>query len=224
MPMVVRPLLLMLVLPVAAWAATSDGKTPNSAGIYSCQDASGRRITSDRPIPDCLDREQRVLNKDGSQRRVLPPRQTLQERLKAEELARERERAEEAHQASVRRDRKLMTRFPDEATHNKAREKALDDVREAMARSELRVKTLQRERKGLMNEAEFYKKKPMPIKLKSEIDGNDASLAAQAEIIANHQAEMKRLNALYDTELARLRLLWGGAPPGSLAAPSSPTP
>lgn len=228
MLMWVRCLLLMLVLPagmgVATAGASSDGKTPNAAGIYSCQDANGRHITSDRPIPSCLDREQRVLNKDGSQRKVVPPRQTLQERLKAEEIARERERAEQAHLAAVRRDRKLMMRFPDEATHNLAREKALDDVREAMGRSELRVRTLQRERKGLMNEAEFYKKKTMPIKLKSEIEGNDASLAAQAEIIANHQAEMKRLNAVYDTELARLRLLWGGAPPGSLAAPSSPAP
>lgn len=224
MPKLVRCLPLVLALQAGFSVAATNGKTPNAAGIYSCQDAQGRRITSDRPIPDCLDREQRVLNKDGSQRQVLPPRKTLEERLKEEAQAREHERAEQAHVAAVRRDRKLMTRFPDEATHNKAREKALDDVREAMGRSELRVKTLQRERKALMSEAEFYKKKPMPIKLKSELEGNEASLNAQAEIIVNHQAEMKRLNAVYDTELARLRLLWGGAPPGSLAAPSSPGP
>ena len=47
---------------------------PASAqGIYTCVDTRGRRLTSDRPIIECLDREQRVMNKDGSTRTVLPP-------------------------------------------------------------------------------------------------------------------------------------------------------
>ena len=34
-------------------------------GIYTCTDANGRKLTSDRPIPACLDREQNVLNPQG---------------------------------------------------------------------------------------------------------------------------------------------------------------
>jgi len=41
--------------------------------IYSCVDAKGAKRTSDRPIPECSDREQRILNKDGTVKRVLPP-------------------------------------------------------------------------------------------------------------------------------------------------------
>ena len=37
-------------------------------------------------------------------------------------------------------------------------------------------------------------------------------------LIANQQAEMGRINALYDAELARLRKLWSGASPGSMGA------
>jgi hypothetical protein len=33
---------------------------------YTCVDRKGNKRSSDRPIPECNDREQRVLNKDGS--------------------------------------------------------------------------------------------------------------------------------------------------------------
>ena len=41
--------------------------------IYSCVDGKGRRITSDRPIPECLDREQKELNPSGTVRRSVGP-------------------------------------------------------------------------------------------------------------------------------------------------------
>ena len=37
--------------------------------IYTCVDANGRKHTSDRLIPECALRDQRVLNPDGSVRR-----------------------------------------------------------------------------------------------------------------------------------------------------------
>jgi len=46
---------------------------PAGAVTYTCVDSKGNRRSSDRPIPECSDREQRVLNKDGSLRRVIPP-------------------------------------------------------------------------------------------------------------------------------------------------------
>jgi hypothetical protein len=206
----------------APHVGAASGPSPsNAAGIYSCMDARGRRITSDRPIPDCLDREQRVLNKDGSQRKVLPPRQSPQERLLAEEVERERERQKQALLAAVRRDRKLMLRYPDEAVHAKAREAALDDVRSGMARSEKRVKDLKVERKTLLAEAAFYKSRTMPFKLKSELEANEAMQSAQTKIIANHVSEMARVNTKYEHELTRLRQLWAGAPPGTLPAASA---
>ncbi|WP_432214584.1 DUF4124 domain-containing protein, partial [Salmonella enterica] len=34
-------------------------------GIYTCVDAKGRKLTADRPILDCIDREQKELNASG---------------------------------------------------------------------------------------------------------------------------------------------------------------
>lgn len=195
-----------------------------AAGIYSCVDASGKRHTSDRPIAECLDREQRVLNKDGSQRQTVPPRMNAEERALAEERQRLQDQAQAAQKDAVRRDRNLMLRFPDEAAHNKAREAALDDLRRGVALSERRLQDLLDERKPLLAETEFYKGRRLPFKLKSKLEANDAQQQAQRDIIQNQSAETVRINALYDAELARLKRLWGGAAPGSMPSASLPEP
>ncbi len=183
------------------------------AKIYTCTDPQGKRLTSDRPISECLDAEQRVLNKDGSQRQVLPPRMTLAERAVYDEAQKKREKAEQAYKDAVRRDRNLAGRYRNEALHRKAREAALDDVRKSIASSQARVADLVREHKPMVADAEFYKGKGLPFKLKSALDANEAQQQAQKDIIENQNAEMVRINAMYDLELARLKKLWAGADP-----------
>jgi hypothetical protein len=203
---------------LAMWGATSALAAP---AIYSCDDGKGHKLTSDRPIQECLDREQRLLNKDGSHRETVPPRMTADEQAAYEDMQRLKASQEAARKDAVRRDRNLMLRFPNEAAHNKGRVAALDDLRKAIAISEKRVAELQADRKGLMTEAEFFKGKNMPFKLRSRIEDNEATQQAQRDIILNQKAEMVRINALYDAELARLRRLWAGAPLGSVPAASS---
>jgi len=62
-------------------------------GIYTCTDAKGRKLTSDRPIPECADREQRVLNPSGTVKTIVGPSLTGPERAALE--ARQRREAEE---------------------------------------------------------------------------------------------------------------------------------
>lgn len=227
----------MRVLPVvaglllASTALAQDGKP--SRGIYTCTTADGRRLTSDRPIAECTAREQRVLNPDGSHRTTLPPFLSPEERA-AKELADRRAAAERlAQQDAIRRDRTLMLRYPNEAAHQRARNAALDDSNKAMRISERRIADLNKERKPLLDEAEFYKGKPLPAKLKQSLDANDASVEAQEVLIENQKAEIVRINKSFDAELARLKKLWAGATPGSLpplgelpatAPPPTPTP
>jgi hypothetical protein len=188
----------------------------SSAAIYSCVDANGRRLTSDRPIAECLAREQRLLNADGSVRQVVPPSMTIDEMAEAEARKRQAEVERAARQDAVRRDRNLLNRFPNEAVHNRAREAALDDVRKGVKFSEDRLVDLERERKPLMDESEFYKGRKLPAKLKQQLDANDAAAAAQRSLVQNQKDEITRINALYDVELARLKKLWSGTPAGSM--------
>lgn len=186
------------------------------APIYSCVDANGKKLTSDRPIAECANRDQKLLNADGSVKKVVPPNPTADERAEAEVAERRAAAERAAQQDAIRRDRNLMMRFPNEAAHRKAREAALDDVRKSMRNSEARLQLLAAERKPLLDESEFYVDKPMPAKLKQALDANDAAVEAQRTLIQNQQAEIVRINALYDAELERLKRLWAGAQPGTM--------
>ncbi|WP_119156702.1 DUF4124 domain-containing protein [Caldimonas tepidiphila] len=203
-----------LLAPLAALAGSGSSAT----GIYTCVDTQGRRHTSDRPILECLDREQRVLNRDGSTRQLIGPSMTAEERAAAE--ARERQRqAERTQQLEAgRRDRMLLTRYPAEPDHQKARETALSVVRDSIRNSEQRITELARERQPLLSESEFYRGKPLPPKLRQALEFNDVATEAHKSLIENQQAELERINALFDRELLRLRPLWAGAKPGAAGA------
>lgn len=213
----IHTLLPAVVLACGSFAAQAIAQDARPAsGIYTCIDANGKRHTSDRPIRECLSREQFILNKDGSIRQRVPPSMTADER--AEYEARERLLAEQraAIADAGRRDRNLMQRYPDEAAHRRAREQALETVRQAMRASEQRLRELTLERKPLMSEAEFYDGRQLPPKLRQALDANDAAAQAQREAGVTQQAELQRVNRLYDAELERLRRLWSGAVPGSM--------
>lgn len=204
------------LLAAAAWLVLAGSAGAAPGDIYTCTDPNGRRLTSDRPIAACAAREQRVLNRDGSLQRVIPPTLTAEERADHESREARRAADRKAQQDLVRRDRNLLMRYPDEAAHHKARVEALDDTRAALQRSEARLAALARERKPLLDETEFYVGRTMPARLKLQLDTNDAAAAAQRELMQNQQLELARINASYDLELARLKKLWAGAAPGSL--------
>jgi hypothetical protein len=203
----------------AAWAQAPANGGP---GIFTCIDSQGRRLTADRPIPACADREQQVLNRDGSLRRIHPPSLTAEERAAREAQERVLAQQRAAHAEAVRRDRNLLMRYPDEPSHQRAREAALDTVRLAMRATENRMRDLEQERKPLEAESEFFIGREMPARLRAQINAVDAATAAQYEAAAQQRAELGRINRLYDIELERLRRLWAGAAPGSMGALPSP--
>ena len=209
-------LCLLMLLSRAAAAA------PAVSGIYTCNDDRGRRLTADRPIAECSGREQQVLNRDGSLKAILPATLTVEER--AEKEARERAAADQrtARADAVRRDRNLIARYPNDEAHGRAREAALDSVRLAVRSTELRLRELAAERKPLLDEAEFYLGRTLPAKLRAQIDANDAAVDAQRAVVTYQEAEIVRINRLYDAELDRLRRLWAGAPPGTLGMLPAP--
>jgi hypothetical protein len=199
-------------------AFSAVAQVPAAAGksIYSCVDERGRRITSDRPIAECLGKEQRILNADGSVKDIRPPSLSPQERVDQERREQAQTQARLAQVERTRRDRSLLVRYPDEASHQRARDSALEVVRKAQAITEGRLMDLDRERAPLLAEAEFYQGKPFPVRLKAAIDANDAARAAQSDAAAGQASEVERINRLFDAELARLRRLWAGATAGQV--------
>jgi DNA repair exonuclease SbcCD ATPase subunit len=192
-----------------------------ASSIYTCTNAKGQRITSDRPIPECIDRPQELRNTDGSVKQVVPPSMTPEERAAYEERLRQEMAAEALKRDAIRRDRNLLSRYPDEPRHQRARTAALEPLNTALQATERRLTELEQEQKRLQQEAEFYKGRDQPRELKVKFGQNQVALQAQQDAAQNHLAEIQRINTSYDQELLRLKRLWAGAAPGSLSPPVS---
>ena len=199
-----KPFLTAILLLGAVPTAVS------AQGIYSCTDSKGRKITSDRPIADCVDREQLEHNPSGTVRRKVGPTLTAEERAAAE--AREREAAEErARRAEEkRRDHALLVRYPNRAVHDAERAEALAQVDAVTKAATKRMGELQQQRKVIETEMEFYQKDPSkaPAPLKRQVDENLKSIGIQTRFIADQEAEKARVNARFDEDLVKLLKLW----------------
>lgn len=197
-------------LPV--WAQNKAGTGSNAAGIYTCVDSKGRRLTSDRPIIECLDREQRVLGNTGTTKRVVPPSYTADERARMDAERRKEQEAQARLAEEKRRDKALLIRYPNKAVHDKERTDALlqiDDVMQAVSK---RLVVLQQDRKQIDAELEFYKgdASKAPPWLKRQIEDNEQQVKVQRRFLDDQQQEKQRISLRFDEELGKLRQLWDG--------------
>lgn len=207
------------MLRVALWAMLASGcvqwawaqaPAPTAAGIYTCVDAQGRRLTADRPIPQCVDREQRELSPQGTVRRVIGPTLTEHERT-ALEAQRRKEQEERAQQAEERRrERALLARYPNQLAHDAERAEAIVQIDLVSGAAVKRIEELQEQRKTLDLEMEFYRKDPAkaPMSLRRMLAENEANVLEQQRFIANQDREKRRVHQRFDLELAQLRQLW----------------
>jgi Domain of unknown function (DUF4124) len=193
-----------------------------NAQIYTCVDVKGRKLTSDRPIPECADREQKELNSSGTVKRTVKPVMTAEEQRVFDEKEKQATEDRLRLNEEKRKDRALLTRYPNRPVHDKERADALAQVDEVMKAATKRIGELAAQRKEIDTELEFYKKTPtkIPLSLKRQIEDNDASVAVQKRFIVDQEAEKKRTNARFDDELVRLKTLWLlTAAPAAAAAP-----
>jgi hypothetical protein len=208
-----------------ALCAGSTAWAQQPGGIYTCVDAKGRKLTSDRPIAECADREQKELNTSGTVRRTLPPSLTATELAAKEEQERRAAQELQRQADEKRRERAMLARYPDQASHDLERAKALNAVQEVILAGQKRIVDLQDQRKPLIAETEFYVKDPskMPPGLRRQLDENAQHVAAQQRFIANQEEEKRRVNKRFDEELARLKVLWAQlkAQPQAVAPPAA---
>lgn len=197
----------------AAWAQS----TPITGGVYTCIDAKGRKLTADRPIPECTDREQKVLNPSGTVRAKVGPTLTAQEKAELEQKEKQAQEEQGRVAEEKRRDRALLTRYPSKAVHDQERADALAQIAAVTKAASTRVDELVRQRVAIDAEMEFYKKDPSkaPAYLRRQLDENTQSQSVQKRFIGEQEAEAKRVNARFDDELVRLRQLWAQMAPAS---------
>lgn len=195
---------------MTALAGLASLGTVAHAEIYSCVDSKGRTITADRPIPDCIDRQQRELSQFGLTKRQVGPSLTAHEEVlqdkKERQAAEQRNREAEAK----RRDRTLLLRYPNRTLHDQERANVLTPINDAIRLAKNTIAELLQERKAITSELAQYAKDPSlaPEALALNLQDNKDSLQEYQKVVAEQEQEKKLVNQRFDDELARLKQLW----------------
>ena len=198
----------LVSLVVAAWCCQAGAQ----ARIYSCVDAKGRRLTADRPIMECLDREQKQYGDNGTVKGRLPPSYTAEERAIEDEKHHQAQVAAQRQAEFKRRDRVLLNRYPNAASHQREREASLARLDDAIGAGEQRLADLARQRKDLEQQSAVAKTVTKSNQSKRQLDENAENLSAQQRLLAAQRDERQRIASRFDDEFARLQVLWGSAP------------
>ena len=210
------------VLGSIALTASVMAQPSGKMGIYSCIDASGRRITADRPIPQCADREQRMLSPSGVERGRLGPALTEAEMAERLELRRNEQLQQQRLQEQRRRDAVLLARYPERSLHDAARRDALSQMEEMQLLARKRLQELDKEKLELDQELQFYQQDPnkVPARLKAAFQAIENAQIEQRALITAQTNEVQRIHSRFDADLQRLLPLWKS----QQAAPSAATP
>jgi hypothetical protein len=180
--------------------------------IYTCKDAYGKTITSDRPLPECQGREGRVLSGQGATVKKIEAPLTP-EQLAQREIDEARKREEEERQREqVRRDKALLNTYAGVDDIESKRQRALAQVEREARESERRISLLERQASENRAEAEFYRRKAMPPDLKRRLDENEAALDAERHVFNSKRSEVSQVNVKFDEDRKRYLELTGGAP------------
>ena len=186
-----------VVFVAALWifAGVAAAADPPRTKVLTCRDAHGRPVITDSSDPRCF-----------------TPPLTPDELAKQEAETREQMEKYRECMAQQRADQTLLSRYPNKAKHDAARQAALAEIEATLRISQARLDALLAERQRLRNEAEFYPNGNLPAKLKRDIDSNTALINAQTEAIAGQKDNAAQKTAFYDGELARLTVLWQRGP------------
>jgi chromosome segregation ATPase len=157
-----------------------------------------------------------MLNRDGSRRAVVPPTLTVEEQARQNVLLQQQEQQRAEREEARRRDRALLMRYPDRATYEAARARALAPVQQYIEVTLNRLTQLEAENARLRGASD-----QSPEALRQRKLMNDGAIEAQRNMLRSHLEEQARLQQQMDVERERLEVLWGHLASVTGSAPSS---
>ncbi|MGL4666427.1 MAG: hypothetical protein ACRCWR_00680 [Saezia sp.] len=196
-----KTLVFMLFCGVSASAAIAQQSFP-AGSIYMCNLSSERVLSSDRPIPECAEKEQRVMGSNGLAIGILPP---ASEGRAREQRRVQQEEEEKRRATNEARKGHLLLRYPDAATHDAKRQFDLAPLYEKLKATNQQIELLLKQLADLDDAAS----KPDAAPLNKEKEAHiQSSLSVQQHIASTLRKQIAAINSIYDEEKAFLSEYW----------------
>lgn len=172
------------------------------AKIYMCKDASGKTLSSDRPIPECADRPVREYSNNGSKHKDYAAPLTADQK-QALELQQERIKAEQAAAAEQKRaDRALSARYRSEDDIAAARKRDTDLVSIQITQYKAALHGAEKEQAAGL---EKKQKGALSPAMQAKQDRAEQSVSDLKKHIKDSETELAQINEKYDLTLRRYR-------------------
>lgn len=205
--------------------AAAQGRT-----TYCCTDDGGKQTCSDVLPKQCYGRAYREINAQGVTTRRIDAPLTAEQRAQKEADAKKAKEEEARRLEQDRRNRALLATYATEQDIDYVRDRTVADIEKAIDGLRVKQDELAKRKQQLDTEAEFYKKKPMPPQLQSQMRDNEIEMKAQQAAIDGRQKEIGAVRARYEEEKTRYRELTkkkaaggtGATAQGSAGADSRP--
>jgi hypothetical protein len=201
--------LLALTVVILAAAAFLAVATPARAVMYKWVDDKGVVHYTDKLPPEAVDKANTELSKEGIPVKKTDKVQVLtpeQRRAIAEEQEKKRLVAKQAEEVA-RRDRALMSSYTSEAEIDLARNRSLQTINNVVQSTMAFSDQLNKRKADAEAKKVEFAGRPIVAVLDRELEGIDAELARQADIIAQKKREAEAVTAKYDADKQRWREL-----------------
>ena len=180
---------------------------PAWADIYTCKNAAGHTLTSDRPIQECADRAMLVRQSVHQKAREIPRPLTAEERRKLE-AEQEKQKAEAQLEELRKKDELyLQSNFKSESDIELARQQLLETVKEKINVGNEQIKAIGRILTELQEEQQENSSKSPTENAELQRRAGQLALSVKntRSTIERYEAEQVRINAQYDDILRRYR-------------------
>lgn len=206
--MVLRKPSLSHSLPLSA-AALACGMlfSLSAAARITCCEVDGKRFCGDPAPPQCLNKAKKVFERGVAKDVEAPLTAEQRAAREAEEVRKKEEERKAAEQE--RRDRALMASYSSVKEIDAARKRSIAEIKRNADQAQNRLDAALKKQKALEQEKEFYQKKPLPASLKSQIQDNEAEIAAQQKALQDKDADIAAINARFDSDKERYQRLTG---------------
>lgn len=212
----VRSMGLRTVVSVGViWAVFSGIGPATAAGqMFCCADEHGKQVCGDILPQACYGRAYRELGSSGrTLRNVDAPLTAEQRAQRAIEDERRKER-EAALKEQKLKDQALLDTYGTEKDLETLRRRAEQDINSTIKAAENKIAEAHKQRKRFENEAEFYKKKQLPLDVDKGLRDADAEIGAQVAVITARKKDMEAIRIKFDEDLRRFRELTRRTPAG----------
>jgi hypothetical protein len=177
------------------------------AELYSCKDAAGHLLTSDRPIPECANRAVKVLRNNGLFQREIPAPPTEEDKRKAQ-IELERKKNEELlEEARLKEERYLLAHYGSEKDIELMRNRSLEVLKERIRLGKEQISMISQILAQLQVEQQNNTKKSSTesAALQHRANEMERSIKKTKAINDSYEVEMVRINAQYDQTLKNYR-------------------